>query len=143
MADPRIVLPLLLGVVGAPASFIGLLLPIRESPALLPQILIGSVIRRFPVRKWFWIGASVVEGVCIVSMGLVALEGMRGATTGWITSGLLVLFSLARGVASMASKDTRGKTVSKGRRGRVGGYAGTVSGLVAGAVALKMDNVQK
>ena len=136
LADPRIVLPWLLGAVGAPAFFIGLLVPIRESLALLPQILIGSVIRRFPVRKWFWIGASVVEGACIMSMGLVALAGMRGATAGWIIAGLLVLFSLARGVASIASKDTLGKTVSKGRRGRVGGYAGTVSGLVAGAVGL-------
>jgi hypothetical protein len=61
---------------------------------------------------------------------------MRGATAGWIIAGLLVLFSLARGVASIASKDTLGKTVSKGRRGRVGGYAGTVSGPVAGAVGL-------
>ena len=65
-----------------------------------------------------------------------ALAGMRGATAGWIIAGLLVLFSLARGGASIASKDTLGKTVSKGRRGRVGGYAGTVSGLVAGAVGL-------
>jgi len=136
LADPRIVLPWLLGAVGAPAFFIGLLVPIRESLSLLPQILIGSVIRRFPVRKWFWIGASVVEGACIMSMGLVALAGMRGATAGWIIAGLLVLFSLARGVASIASKDTLGKTVSKGRRGRVGGYAGPVSGLVAGAVGL-------
>ncbi|MGB0630692.1 MAG: MFS transporter [Alphaproteobacteria bacterium] len=136
LADPRIVLPWLLGTVGAPAFFIGLLVPIRESLALLPQILIGSVIRRYPVRKWFWIGASVVEGACVLSMGLVALAGMRGSAAGWAIAGLLVLFSLARGVASIASKDTLGKTVSKGRRGRVGGYAGTVSGLVAGAVGL-------
>ncbi len=61
---------------------------------------------------------------------------MRGAAAGWAIVGLLVVFSLARGVASIAAKDTLGKTVSKGRRGRVSGYAATVSGLVAAAVGL-------
>ena len=136
LADPRIVLPWLLGAVGAPAFFIGLLVPVRESLALLPQILIGSVIRRYQVRKWFWIAASIVEGACVVAMGMVALAGLRGAAAGWAIAGLLVVFSLARGVASIAAKDTLGKTVSKGRRGRIGGYAGTVSGLVAGGVGL-------
>jgi hypothetical protein len=58
--------------------------------------------------------------------------GLRGATAGWTIVGLLVVFSLARGVASIAAKDTLGKTVSMGRRGRVSGYAATASGLVAG-----------
>jgi hypothetical protein len=47
-----------------------------------------------------------------------------------------VVFSLARGVASIAAKDILGKTVSKGRRGRVSGYAATGSGLIATIVGL-------
>ncbi len=136
LSDSKVVLPWLLGAIGAPASLVGLLVPIRESLALLPQILIGGVIRRFPVRKGFWVGASLVEGLCVLLMGVVAAAGLRGAAAGWTIVGLLVVFSTARGVASIAAKDTLGKTVSKGRRGRVNGHAATASGLAAGVVGL-------
>jgi sugar phosphate permease len=136
LADSKVVLPWLLGAVGAPVFLIGVLVPIRESLALMPQILVGGIIRRFPVRKGFWVAGSAVEGLCVALMGAVAALGLRGAAAGWTIVGLLVVFSLARGVASIAAKDTLGKTVSKGRRGRIGGYASTASGLVAGAVGL-------
>lgn len=45
LADTKVVLPWLLGAVGTPGFLIGLLVPIRESLALLPQILVGGVIR--------------------------------------------------------------------------------------------------
>ena len=136
MADSKVVLPWLLGAVGAPVFLVGFLVPIRESLALLPQVLIGGAIRRFPVRKGFWVAASVVEGLCVLLMATAAAAGLSGAAAGWTIVGLLVVFSLARGVASIAAKDTLGKTVSKGRRGRVSGYSASVSGLVAGAVGL-------
>lgn len=136
LADSKVVLPWLLGAVGAPVFLIGFLVPIRESLALMPQILVGGVIRRFPVRKGFWAASSLVEGLCVVLMGVVAALGLRGAAAGWTVVGLLVVFSLSRGIASIAAKDTLGKTVSKGRRGRVSGYAATGSGLVAAAVGL-------
>jgi len=136
LADSKVVLPWLLGAVGAPVFLVGLLVPIRESLALMPQILIGGVIRRFPVRKGFWAASSLVEGLCVILMGVVAAAGLRGPAAGWTIVGLLVVFSLARGIASIAAKDTLGKTVSKGRRGRVNGYAATGSGLVASAVGL-------
>jgi predicted MFS family arabinose efflux permease len=136
LADPKIVLPWLIGAVGAPGALIGLLVPIRESLALLPQILVGGVIRRFAVRKGFWALGSLVEGLCVAAMAGVALAGITGAAAGWIIVGLLVVFSLARGVASIASKDTLGKTVSKTRRGRVNGYSATAAGGVAFAVGL-------
>jgi len=136
LADTKVVLPWLLGAVGAPVHLVGLLVPVRESLALLPQILVGGVIRHFPVRKGFWVASSLVEGLCVVLMGAVAAAGLRGAAAGWAIVGLLVAFSLARGIASIAAKDTLGKTVSKGRRGRVSGYAATASGLIAAAVGL-------
>jgi hypothetical protein len=112
LADTKVVLPWLMGVVGAPTYLIALLVPIRESLALIPQILVGGVIRRFPVRKGFWSISSLVEGLCIVLMGLAAAMGLGGAVAGWTIVGLLVVFSLARGVASIAAKDILGKTVS-------------------------------
>ena len=89
-----------------------------------------------PGQNHLAVGQNVAEGLCVVIMGVIAAAGLRGAAAGWAIIGLLVVFSLARGVASIAAKDTLGKTVSKGRRGRVSGYAATVSGLVAAAVGL-------
>lgn len=136
LADTKVVLPWLLGAVGAPVFLVGFLVPLRESLALLPQILVGGVMRRFAVRKYFWAVSSVVEGLCVMLMGAVALAGLRGAAAGWTIIGLLFVFSLARGIASIAAKDVLGKTVSKGRRGRVSGFAATMSGLVTSAVGL-------
>jgi len=136
LADSKVVLPWLLGAVGAPVFLVGLLVPVRESLALMPQILFGGFLRRFPVRKGFWVASSVIEGLCVILMGAIALVGLRGAAAGWTIVGLLVVFSVARGIASIAAKDTLGKTVSKGRRGRVSGYAAMASGLVATAVGL-------
>lgn len=134
LADAKIVLPWLLGAVGAPMFFVGLLVPIREALALIPQILVGGYIRHFAVRKWFWVIGSAIEGTSILAMGLLAMFGVSGSLAGWLIIGLLVLFSCARGVASVAAKDTLGKTVSKGKRGKVSGYAATLSGIVACAV---------
>jgi MFS family permease len=136
LADSKIVLPWLLGVVGAPLFFLGLLVPIRESLALLPQILFGSLIRRYPIRKGFWAVSSIVQGGCVIAMGAVAAFGVEGIAAGSAIIGLLVIFSCARGVASIAAKDTMGKTVSKGKRGKVSGYAATASGVFAGLVGL-------
>lgn len=136
LADTKTVLPWLLGAVGAPVYLIGLLTPIRESLALVPQLLVGGVIRRFAVRKWFWSGASVIEGLCVLAMAAVAAFGLEGAVAGWGIVGLLAVFSTARGVASVAAKDTMGKTVSKGKRGRVNGHAAAVAGFVTATVGL-------
>ncbi len=136
LADPKVVMPWLMGVVGAPAFLTSMIVPIRESLALLPQVFIGAAIRRFPVRKWFWIVASVVEGAAVLGMALVAIAGLEGAAAGWPIIALVTAFSLARGVASIAWKDMLGKTVAKGRRGRVGGYAGAIAGVVATGVGV-------
>jgi len=134
LSDTKVVLPWLMSAVGAPLFLIGLLVPIRESLALLPQMIVGGMIRRIPVRKGFWVASSAVEGLCIVLMGVLAAAGLQGAAAGWTIVSLLVVFSLARGVASVAAKDTLGKTISKGQRGRVSGYAAAASGLVAAIV---------
>jgi MFS family permease len=54
----------------------------------------------------------------------------EGVTAGWIIIGLLVLFSLSRGLCSVASKDVIGKTIPKSRRGRLNGYSTAVSGVL-------------
>ena len=128
LASARLVLPWLLSAAGAPGFFIGLLVPIRESLALLPQLFVAAAIRMRPVRKWFWVAGSVVQAGCVMMMAVVALL-LEGAAAGWAVVGLLVVFSLARGVSSVSAKDVLGKTVSKTRRGTLTGYATAVAGL--------------
>jgi hypothetical protein len=129
LASAKLVLPWLLSAAGAPAFFIGLLVPIRESLSLLPQLFVAAMIRARAVRKWFWIFGSVVQGACVMAMAVAALW-LEGAAAGWAVLGLLVVFSLARGVSSVAAKDVMGKTVSKTRRGTLTGYATAAAGLV-------------
>ena len=140
LSSSKLVLSWLLTSLGAPTFMLGLLVPIRESLSLIPQLLVAGAIRRVGVRKWFWVAGSVVQGVAVVSMAVVALS-LRGAPAGWSILGLLVMFSLARGVCSVAAKDVLGKTISKSRRGSVTGYASSAAGaitIVTGFVALAM-----
>jgi len=127
IASARLVLAWLMAAVGAPAYLTGFLVPLRESGALLPQLFVAGAIRRVPLRKWFWVWGSVAQGACLAAMAFAGLA-LRGAAAGWTIIALLAVFSLARGVCSVASKDVLGKTVSKTRRGTVMGYAAAAAG---------------
>jgi MFS family permease len=141
LADSKVVLPWLLGALGAPAFFVGLLVPIRESLSLLPQLLVGGLIRSFPRRKHFWAFASAVEGLCILAMAMAGMAGLEGFSAGVAVIALLAVFSLARGVASVAAKDVLGKTVAKAKRGRLSGYAESIAGAVTGLVGIYLTLV--
>ncbi len=129
LSSPKVVLSWLLIHLGAPTFMLGFLVPVRESLSLLPQLFIARYIRQVPVRKWFWVGGSIVQGIAVACMALVALT-QRGAVAGWSILALLVVFSLARGVCSIADKDVLGKTISKSRRGTASGYASSLAGAI-------------
>ena len=126
LVDAKLVLPWLLGALGAPAFFTGVLVPIREAGALLPQLVTAGSIRALPVRKTAWALGSLVQGLAVVGMGVAALL-LTGAALGWAVTGLLALLSLARSVCSVAYKDVLGKTVSKSTRGTATGTASTLA----------------
>lgn len=130
LSSPKVVLSWLLIHLGAPAFMLGFLVPVRESLSLLPQLFVAGYIRRVGVRKWFWVAGSFIEGLAVAAMALVALT-LYGAAAGWSILGLLVVFSLARGVCSIADKDVLGKTISKSRRGTASGYASSLAGAIA------------
>jgi hypothetical protein len=135
LANPKVVLPWVMETLQAPLYLIGFLVPIRESGSLIPQLFIASYIRTVAVRKWVWIFGSLLQAVAIAAIGLVAWT-LDGAAAGWSIIGLLVLFSLARGLSSVASKDVLGKTIPKTRRGQVNGWSASAAGLVTVALAL-------
>lgn len=135
LASPKVVLAWLLGTVGAPAPLIGWLVPVRESGSLIPQLLIGAWVRRHARRARFWVLGSVAQGVFVAGMA-GAVWWLDGAAAGWAVIALLVLFSLARGVCSVAMKDVQGKCIPKARRGRLGGLASTGAGLTVVGLSL-------
>jgi MFS family permease len=96
---------------------------------MLPQLAIGAWVRRYAIRKTFWIAGSIVQGSCVLAMAF-AVSQWRGVAAGFAIIGLLIVFSLGRGLCSVAMKDVQGKTVPKGQRGQLIGIAGTVSGVL-------------
>lgn len=130
LASAKLILAWLLTSLSAPAFMIALLVPIRDSLALVPQLVVAGFIRRAPKRKGFWVAGSLIQGLCVLGMAATAMS-LDGSEAGWAILALLVAFSLARGVCSVSIKDVLGKTVSKRRRGTVSGYAAAIAGLVA------------
>jgi hypothetical protein len=137
VASAKTTLPWLLMHLGGPGWMTGLLVPIRESGSMLPQLLLGALVRRQPVRKWVWVGGAVLQSLSLALLGWVALA-LQGAAAGWAIVGALVLFSVARGACSIAYKDVQGKTIPKTRRGRLAGWIGTVAGLASLGVGVAL-----
>jgi hypothetical protein len=51
LVDPKLVLSWVLTSVGAGPVWVGLLVPVREAGALLPQLYAAAKLRQFTVRK--------------------------------------------------------------------------------------------
>ena len=135
VASPKTVLAWVTSAVGAPAFVLGLLVPLRESGSLIPQLFIGGVIRRLPVRKWVWVAGSIAQALCILGLGIVTLT-LTGGAAGFAIVGLVIVFSLARGFCSVAAKDVLGKTIPKRKRGQLTGWSASAAGLVTLGVGL-------
>lgn len=137
LSSAKLVLPWLLGALGAPAVFVGLLVPVRESGVLLPQLAVAAYIRRMPQRKPVWILGALLSAAVLVAMAIAALT-LDGAAAGWTILALLVVFSLARGLCSVSAKDVLGKTVSKSRRGRLMGWSAGIAGAATLALGIAL-----
>jgi len=135
IANPKTILAWLLAALSAPGIFTAFLVPIRESGSMIPQLVIASFVRRQSVRKWTFVAGSVLQAVAVVCMALVALS-LSGTVAGIGLLSALVLFSLSRGLCSVASKDVLGKTVPKTRRGRVSGWSEFLAGSITVGVGV-------
>lgn len=135
LINPKVTLPWLLQSLGAPLYLLGWLVPIRESGSLLPQLIIAHFIYKVKVRKWVWVLGSLIQSLCVVVIGCAALL-LEGVSAGWAIIVALIVFSVARGLNSVASKDVLGKTVVKNKRGRVTGWSSSASGLITIGIAV-------
>jgi MFS family permease len=140
LINPKTVLTWLLGLMGAPPSLAGLLVPIRESGSMMPQLLIAGFIRRMARRKFAWVVGGLFQAMAVLGMAATAAFA-TGAVAGWLIVLLLTVFSLSRGLCSVASKDVLGKTIPKRRRGRVSGFGTAAAGLAAGVLGVWMLTV--
>jgi hypothetical protein len=138
LCSAKLILPWLLGALGAPGLLVGLLVPIREAGVLLPQLAVAAYIRRLPLRRGVWIWGSLLSAAVLVLMALAAAT-LSGAAAGWVIVALLVLFSLSRGLCSVSAKDVLGKTVSKARRGNLMGVSAGIAGALTLALGLALQ----
>jgi hypothetical protein len=72
----------------------------------------------------------------------LAAATLSGAAAGWAIVGLLVVFSLARGLCSVSAKDVLGKTVSKARRGNLMGLSAGLAGALTLALGLYLELIK-
>jgi len=126
LIDPKLVLSWLLTSLGASTFWIGLLVPVREAGALLPQLFTAERIHAMTRRKWAWATGSVVQGVAAAGIGIAGVV-LDGAAAGAVIVALLAVLALARSVCSVSYKDVLGKTVGKTRRGTATGLASSIS----------------
>jgi hypothetical protein len=119
LADVKTVLPWVMASLNVPVWLIALLVPLRESGSLLPQLWIAPWIKSLKQRKWAWIIGALGQAVALAAI-IFALIG----------------FSLFRSACSITSKDVMGRTIPKTSRGKLGGWSISVAGLITMVVGV-------
>ena len=139
LVSPGTTLPWILAALGVPNLFTGALVPIKDAGSLLPQLFVSAKIRAYAIRKWFWVIPALIQALALAAMAFVVKE-TEGNIAGVLILSLLLIFSLASGVASISFKDVIGKTIPKGKRGQLLAMRSTIGGiltLVAGVFILQ------
>lgn len=141
LINPKTVLTWLLTQMGVAGAVVALLVPVRESGSMLPQVFISGWVKRFRYRKRVFVAGALAQAAAVATMGAVALL-MPPTVAGVCMLVAVALFAIARAFCSISSKDVLGRTISKGTRGKVGGIAATVSGVLSTAAALLLITVK-
>jgi hypothetical protein len=137
LIDPKLVLSWLLTALSAPGAMIGLLVPVREAGALLPQLALARRVEASPQRKRFWAVGSAVQGIAALGIAAAALS-LSGALAGGVIVACLAVLAVARSAASVSHKDALARTIAKRRRGAVTGLAASVAAVSVFGVGLLM-----
>ena len=92
LASPKTTLAWTLGALGAPAWMVGLLVPVRESGSMLPQLFIAARVRALPRRKPVWLLGALLQAAAVAGMA-----AGRGLASGMMASlaSVFALFALA------------------------------------------------
>ena len=134
LSNPKITLTWILQALGAPAFAISLLVPIRESGSMLPQVLLAQFVNTFQKKAPLYQLGAAIQAACIALIVLVIMF-FDGHIAGWLIVALLAVFSLGRCICSLVSKPVLGKVIPKSLRGQTTGWAASAAGLAICAVA--------
>lgn len=137
LIDPKLVLSWLMTALGAPGVLIGLLVPVREAGALLPQLALARRVEASRRRKFFWAAGAALQGVAALAMAGAALA-LSGALAGAAIVASLAVMAAARAASSVSYKDALARTIAKRRRGAVTGFASSTAALAGFGVGLLM-----
>jgi len=138
LSAPKTVVTWLMGYIGAPVFLISLLVPIRESGSMLPQVFMSHALRHARVRKKWWVMGSLMQAISLFVIAFVTLF-VPLVYVPVIIVICIGIFALGRSLCSLTSKDVIGKTIPKTRRGKLGGYSNSLSGflvLISGLILL-------
>jgi hypothetical protein len=137
LISAKTTLPWLLTSLGAPIWIISLLVPIRESGALIPQWPIKLQTQDIKNRVHLWRWGIAIQASAI---GLIVIAALfsRELVAGFLVLGALLMLSLGRALASLTMKDIQGLNIEKGQRGKLVGIASSVSGLLSLLTAVLM-----
>ena len=109
--SPDLTLSWIMQSLGASSALIGMLVPVKDAGSLLPQLIVSGSIRKYSIRKYFWVTAAVVQALCwAIAAYLVYSEA---AHLPLFLVVLLGVFSMASGVGSISFKDVLAKTIDK------------------------------
>ncbi|HIW95083.1 MAG TPA: MFS transporter [Candidatus Corynebacterium gallistercoris] len=140
IVSAKTVLPWFLSTVGGPAWAISLLVPIRESGSMLPQAFLRPWLQSHGTRLPLMIAGSIGQAAACAVMALTALFA-TGTAAALLILAALGLLALSRALVSLTSKDIAGRTIPKGYRGRLTGFATTLSGAVAILVGVGVQSL--
>ncbi|MEZ2414777.1 MFS transporter [Muriicola sp. E247] len=129
LVSPNVTLPWILSLVGSGSGFSGMLVPLKNLGSLLPQLAVSGAIRKYPLRKYFWAIPAFIQAILVMLMG-ISLMFLDGWEAGTAVVVLLLFFSMASGVSSVAFKDVMGKTIPKGKRGQLLAWRATGGGIL-------------
>lgn len=137
LIDPKLVLAWLLNSLGAPGYIIGALVPVREAGSLLPQLAIARTVEKASRASRIWSAAAAVQGLAAFAIAASVLL-LEGAAAGWAVIAALAVLAMARAAASVSYKDALARTIAKGRRGSITGFAAAIGSLAAFGFGLAM-----
>ncbi len=128
--DPEMVLTWFLTQLNAANFWIGMIAPVRYGSWFLPQLFVSGYMQRQPRKQFFYHWMSVVRGVVLLALVLMALL----LPVKWMLPAffvLLALYSLGAGLCGIAFMDVVGKVIPPTRRGSFFGMRMFLGGILA------------
>ncbi|HCF78113.1 MAG TPA: hypothetical protein DER52_00335, partial [Glaciecola sp.] len=135
IVSAKIVLPWILLSLNAPLWMLALIVPIKESGALLPQWSVQKILAAKFSTATIWRTGMVMQGAALFAITAGMWWLVAASFAAYLVLLAVVVLSLGRALCSFTIKDIQAHNVEKGRRGKLIGAGGSAAGLVTILVA--------